>query len=188
MKDLTSFDVISTVKNSFRDISKQIIINIDNKTKINFDDSNENVIKLKEPTSITLKKCLIDELGFSNLKESGFEPNYNIYKKDSKLIIRIEAPGNCNIKSNIEYSGDLTVIKLIGEKQKDKEPKELENNIFNSREFGEFSLDILLKTEEFLIKNGKPSFEKKNGLLMLSYDLDEKKDFGSFEQPSNDMV
>jgi len=45
-----------------------------------------------------------------------------------------------------------------------------------------------LKTEELLIKNEKPGFLKKNGLYILSYDLDEKKDFGSFEQSSNDMV
>ena len=187
VKDLSSFDVISTVKNSFKEISKNIIIN--QGKNIIFDNSDPDVIKLKEPENIVLKKCLIDELGFSNLKANGFEPNYNYYIKDNKkLIVRVEAPGNCNIKSNIDYNGDLTLIKLSGEKQKDMEPKEIEDNSFNSREFGDFSLEIFLKTEELLIKNEKPDYLKKNGLYILSYNLDEKKDFEAFEQSSTDMV
>ena len=186
VKDLTSFDVISTIKNSFRDISKQIIINKEN--EIVFDSLDPNVIKLKKPKKIVFKKYLINELCFSNLKKSGFKPNYNYYIKDNKLIVRVEAPGNCDIKCNIDYTGNNTIINLSGEKKKDMEPNKIEDNIFISREFGNFSLDIFLENENFLIKNCKPSYEKKNGIFILSYELDEKNDFASFEQSSNDIV
>ena len=87
-------------------------------------------------------------MGFSNLKGDGFEPTYNYYKKDDKLIIRVETPGNCNLESRCENIGEYTVIKISGNKIKDIEPKELKENIFNSREIGDFSLDIPLKSEE----------------------------------------
>ena len=143
VKDLVSFDVVSTVKKRFKEISKEII----EKTEQNivFDNSDPNCIKLKKPEKIILKRCLIDELGFSNLKANGFEPNYNYYKKDNnKLIVRVEAPGNCTISSSIDYNGEYTIIRLNGNKSQDIEPEKITDNIFNSRELGEYSLDIFL--------------------------------------------
>ena len=62
------------------------------------------MIKLKKGKEIILKKCLIDELGFSNFKANGFEPTYNIFKnkENTKLIVRVELPGNCSIVSESE--------------------------------------------------------------------------------------
>ena len=82
-------------------------------------------------------------------------------------MVRIEALGNCNIESSIEYSGEYTIIKLTGEKKQDREPIKIEDNLFSSREIGKFSLDIPLKAESFLIKNEKPKCEQKNGLIIL---------------------
>ena len=81
---------------------------------------------MKCPQKIVLKRCMIDELGFSNLKGNGFEPNFNYYKKDDKIIIRVEAPGNSTISSKVEYSGEYTVIRLSGKKKPDKDPKNKE--------------------------------------------------------------
>ena len=170
--DLKPFDVIETVKERFIEISKEILEKKDKPLNLNdFDNSDKNLIKLKEG-NIVLKKCLIDELGFSNLKTNGFEPAYNVYKKDDKIKIRLEGPGNCNLKSSIEYSGEYTIIRLNGIKKKDKEPEKLEDNLFNSREFGLFSLDIPLKTEEYLIKNEEPSVDAKKGVMIIEYKLD----------------
>ena len=116
----------------------------------------------------------MDELGFSNFKANGFEPKYNYYKKDDQIVIRVELPGNCNIESNIEYAGIYTIIKLNGIKKKDKEPKELEQNIFNTRKNGKFSLYIYLKTEEYLLKNDQPKIDYKSGIFILSYNLRDK--------------
>ena len=142
-----------------------------------FDNSNnldKKSIKLYQPENIILKLCPIDELGFSNFKSNEFEPNYNYYIKDDQIIVRVEAPGNTTIESSLEHIGEYTIIKLKGAKKKDKEPEELEQNIFNSREIGNFSLDIPLITEEYLIKNELPKIGKKNGIFILSFKLEEK--------------
>ena len=79
--NLTNFDVIETIKDNFVEISKDILEKTENPiTKESFENSNNNLIKLSDANGVTLKKCLIDELGFSNLKGNAFEPTYNCYK------------------------------------------------------------------------------------------------------------
>jgi HSP20 family molecular chaperone IbpA len=177
--DIDKFDVIKSVKERFIEKSKEIIELKDKEIKqIKLDDFEEqnNFIKLKNEQNITLKKCLIDELGFSNLKGNGFEPNYNYYKKDDNIIIRLEGPGNCNLIPSIDYAGEYTIIRLQGTKKKDKEPEKLEDNIHNTREFGDYILEIPLKTEDFIIINENPIIEEKKGVLEIKYKLDIKKE------------
>ena len=143
--------------------------------KNDFDNSDKNIIKLKDSYDVRLKKFLIDELGFSNLKANGFEPVYNYYRKGDKIIVRLEGPGNCQLKSDFGYSGEYTIIRINGNKKKDKEPEKLEDNLFNSRELGNFSLDIPLKTEDFLIKNENPIINEAKGVFIIEYNLDIKK-------------
>ena len=179
--DLKPFDVINTVKERFIEVSKDILEKTDNPFNIkDFDNNQNNLIKLKNHT-VTLKKCLIDELGFSNLKANGFEPVYNYYKKGDKVVIRVEAPGNSSIKSSVDSAGEYKIIRLTGNKKRDKEPAKLEENIFNSRESGNFSLDIPLKNEDFLIKNEPPTICEKKGVLILEFQLDHKKEDGGYE-------
>ena len=160
MTDLSSFDIIQSVKERFIEISKEIIERTHQEKQLSLTDfcdnevDNNKFIKLNDQHEITLKKCFIDELGFSNLKANGYEPTYNYYKEKKtnndnikeKIIIRVEAAGNSSIKSNVDYVGEYTIIRLNGNKEKDKTPEKIEDNIFNSREFGEFTLDIPLKT------------------------------------------
>ena len=187
--DIKPFDILETVKERFIDISNEIFEQLEKPlTKDNFDNSNEKLIKLKNPNKIILKKCLIDELGFSNLKTNGFEPVYNIYKKDDKLIIRVEASGNSNIKSEIFFSGEYTFIRLSGIKKKDKEPHNLRDNIFNSREFGNYTLNIPIKTSDFLLKNEEPSYVEKKGVLMMEYKLDEIRESKGYNMEEKDEI
>ena len=187
--DLNTFDVIETVKDKFIEISKEILEKIETPfQKSDFDDSEKNFIKLKNVKNIKLKKCLIDELGFSNLKTNSFEPNYNCYKKEDKIIIRVEVPGNCSIKTNTEHSGEYTLIRIEGVKRKDKEPEKPEDNLFNSRELGAFSFNIPLKTDEYLIKNEKPKIEEKKGLIIMQFQLDEKMTETDFGDNLNDDI
>jgi HSP20 family molecular chaperone IbpA len=170
------FDVINTLKERFIDMSKEMLEKIDEPIKMeNFDNTNEKMIKLNKPNNLMLKKCLIDELGFSNLRTNGFMPVYNYYKKDDSIIVRVEAPGNCSLKSSIINSGEYTIIRLEGNKKKDKEPAEFKDNIYCNREIGEFSLDIALKSNEYILKNAEPTLSEKKGVIMLQYKLDEKK-------------
>ena len=174
--DLKTFDVIETVKERFIESSKDFLEKMDKPLELGDFDKNDNkFIKLKNKKNVTLKKCLIDELGFSNLKANGFEPTYNYYKKDDKIIIRVEAPGNSSIKSSVDSVGEYKIIRLNGNKRKDKEPAKLEDNLFNSRESGFFSLDIPLKNEDFLIKNESPTYDEKKGVLIVEFKLEEKK-------------
>ena len=192
--DLKPFDVIETVKSRYIEASKDIIEkepiqNQENKDKEKdkekkniFDNKNEKLIKLKDEKDIILKKCLIDELGFSNLKANGFDPTYNYYRKDNKIIVRLEAPGNCKLNSSIEYSGEYTIIKIYGNKKKDKEPEKLEDNLFNSREIGDFSVDIPLKADDFTLENKEPNIRDMKGVIILEYNLIEKNKKTEYEE------
>jgi HSP20 family molecular chaperone IbpA len=172
--NLTNFDVIETIKDSFVEISKDILEKTENPiTKESFENSNNSIIKISSKTNgVTLKKCLIDELGFSNLKGNGFEPTYNCYKKGNKIIVRVEVSGNKELKASQEHNSSYNMIKVEGEKKKDKEPEKDEEVMFSNREFGKFSLDIPL-SPEFCIKNTRPIIEDKKGLVIIEFELEE---------------
>ena len=172
---LQPFDVIETIKERYIKVSKDIKEKTEKEERLNmdsFDNSDPNIIKLKDQNEIILKKCLIDELGFSNFKANGFEPMYNIYSKDDKIIVRVEAPGNCTLKSKIEIQGEYNVIKLTGEKMKDKEPENSDKNIFNLRENGKYVLEIPLKIGEYRLRSKAPIQDYKRGVYILEYDLE----------------
>ena len=183
--DLEPFDVLKTVKERFKIISKEILEKNEGKKNygyqndikkiedsIIFDDSNSNVIKLIKPETIKLKKCLIDELGFQNLKSNGYEPSYNCYRNGNKIIVRVEAPGESSLRTEFLRNEGYTFIRIIGNKQRDNEPSKIESNIYNTRESGEFLLDIPLKYEDFWLKYKEPLILNKNGIFTIIFDLE----------------
>ena len=189
MTNLKPFDVIQELKNSFIESSKDILEKIEQPiTKESFDNSNNRLIKLNNLKDVTLKKCLIDELGFSNLKANGFEPTYNCYKKDNKIILKIEASGNSIINSTQidEYNG-YKLIRVNGHKKMDKDPPKDEDIIFNTREFGNFLIDIPIKPD-YLIRNEDPKIYEKKGLIFIEFILDEKKKGGQYLLNEEDEV
>ena len=116
------------------------------------------------------------EKGFSFFKADNYEPKYNYFKyNENTLEIRLEVPGITICKVDHNIIGDETIIKVKGEKKKDSKPKELEDNLFNIREFSEFELNIPLKAEDFKISQEKP---KKlifaNGICIIQYELAQK--------------
>ena len=191
--DLQKFNVIESIEKKFVELSKEIIEKKEGELyKINDFKTEEEIIKNKKielikPQKLTLKRCLIDELGFSNLKSNGFEPNYNCYKNenDKKMIIRIEIPGNNDIDTKIDYIGEYTIIRIFGEKKLDKEPKSLNDNLHNSREFGNFDVEIPFKTQEFIIKN-PPKIYKKKGLVFCEYDYERNCDIPTYRNNKED--
>ena len=183
------FDVIETLKERFIDMSKEMFEKTEEIKPENFDNTDNKIIKLNKPTNITLKKCLIDELGFSNLRTNGFMPLYNYYRKGDKLIIRLEAPGNCSLQSSILYIGEYVTIRIEGNKKKDKEPEDVKNNIYNNREIGDFSLDIGLKATEYTLKNEDPKISDKKGVFVLEYTIeDNKKKVTEYKQNEEDEI
>ena len=175
---LEAFDVIETIKDRYIKLSKDIIEKSSEEKieKESFDNSNQQSIKLKDEKEIVLKKCLTDELGFSNLKANGFEPTYNLYKKDETIILRFESPGNTElVPPDIEFAGEYNIIKIKGEKKKDKEPANREDNIFNTRENGKFSFEVPLKTEDYLLNSSEePEIVQKKGVFIIIFKLAKK--------------
>jgi len=175
---LKAFDVIETIKDRYIKLSKDIIekTSEEKNDKEIFDESNQQSIKLKDEKEIVLKKCLTDELGFSNLKANGFEPTYNVYKKEDKIILRFESPGNTYLDPpEIEFAGEYNIIKIKGEKKKDKEPANREDNIFNTRENGKFSFEIPLKTEDYLLSSyEEPQIDPLYGVFIIEFKIAKK--------------
>jgi hypothetical protein len=174
--DYTNYDVIKTIEDRFIEVSKEIIEKSDGDDKITRDSFDRrcgpNLIKLKSDKEIKLKKCLIDEVGFSNLKPNGFEPKYNVFKKDEKIIIRVETPGNCTLTAERLSIGEYYIIRLIGKKEKDLVPEKLEDNIYNKREFGNFVLDIPFSARVYHISQKQPVFYKEKGVHYIEYELE----------------
>ena len=172
------FDVIEEVKAKFSEYSKRYL---EQKIEISDFNSNEDniqskIIKLKEKKDLSLKKCIIDEIGFQTFKGSGFEPQYNYFKNGNTLEIRVELPGNvAPIIGSPECLEENTVITIRGEKKRDKVPEKFEENIFNSRDFGNFNLEIQFKTEDYRINSTIKDKKLKQGILFLTYELDETK-------------
>ena len=174
--DYKPFDVIETIKDRFVELYEEIIEKADNNEKItknSLNASNTNFIKLNNKKEIILKQCLIDEVGFSNLKPNGFEPKYNLYNKDNKIIIKVECPGNGSIRSEMEPIGEYYMIKLSGEKNEDEDAEKfVDNNIsYNKREFGKFEFDIHLNAHKYKLSYEKPSIRKEKGMFIIEYKL-----------------
>ena len=136
-----------------------------------------------------MKRCFIDELGFSNFRSNGFNPCYNIYKKDNKIIIKLETPGNEKIESNLDFQGNCHVFTVKGQKKLDKEPENEEDNIYNNREFGEFIIEIPLKKSEYRLENEYPKNQRKEGITFIEYELSNKNTIhASFHLDTDDEI
>ena len=102
----------------------------------------------------------------------------------------MEAPGNTQLKAIYEEEGGYKFIKIIGKKKPDKEPKVLDgNNANNTREFGDFFLNIPLKLDaEILFKNTKPKIEEKKGVFIIEFTLEKKIEGGDFTLEEKDEI
>ena len=169
-----NYDIIQTIKERFIEKYDEIVEKGEKINMNSFENSNPNLIKLKNEKEITLKQCFIDELGFSNLKPNGFEPKYNIFNEDNKIKVRVEVPGNCTIQSEIEDGESFNIIKLTGKKFKDSKPEKIEDNIHNFREFGDFLLEIPVP-KIYHFSREDPDYKNEDGLYMFEYKLDKKK-------------
>jgi len=202
-----AFDVIKEIKSKISEYSRRYLEQKieSNEFRSDEDDLNEKLIKLKEEKELSLKECIIDEMGFQTFKMNGFEPQYNYFineikkekekenekenEKDKILEIRVELPGNVVPKIlPVKYMGENTIIGIEGEKKKDKAPKNIDDNIFNSRDFGKFFVEIQFKTEDYKIKTELKKSEVKKGILFLQYDIDPEKKEEKIELKEEDEI
>jgi hypothetical protein len=190
--DKESFDPIKCVKEYFSEISETILDNkinedeiIDNRD-INNEDGKNNAneitkIMLKDPNKkITLKKCLIDELGISNFQGNNFDAQYSYYITEKKIYVYVELPGKKekseddkeyeNVEVDLQTEGSFTIIKITGKKKHYCEhfTKEKIVHIQHKRQFGEFSIQVKLDK-----LNVDDDYQTKieNGCLLISFDI-----------------
>ena len=108
---------------------------------------------------------------------NGFEPKYEYYISDDKLIISLEMPGKFEkTKYAKESRGSYTYIKISGIKMNEKEDNlkknEQKENSFNNKEYGEFNTTI--KLENISLDSEKPKISKKDGITTFIFQI--KKD------------
>ena len=188
--DKESFDPIECVKTYFSEISPTILDSPNEKLELVY---NQDVISkegemnnrkeiskimLKEPNKpITLKKCLIDELG---IVQGNFNVQYSYYITDKKVFVYVELPGKSpESDKDIEYEdvevdavpeGSFYVIKITGKKKHcyEKIINTSATNQIIKRQFGEFV--ILIKLDKI---NLDEIYEHKieNGCLILEFNI-----------------
>ena len=178
LTDLKPFDIINSLKDRFVNISKDYFETpiLKNEFMKNEDMLEKKIMKLNKDenqiNNIQLKSCLIDELGFSNFKGNGFIPKYNYFEKGDNICVRIEVPGNYTLNcGNLKYRGEYTIIPIQGEKITDKIPSKVEENLYTTREFGKFEVNIYLQTEKYKIKDEKVDPVTKNGVAVFNFPL-----------------
>ena len=173
------FDVFQKVKERFIKTSPNFITN---KISENNFDSNEEIINnkimklnLEKEEKINIKECYKNELGMTFFKSNNFIPKYNYFLADNNTLeIRLEAPGNPNFTVSWSIEKEYTIITIKGKKENDVKPKKFDDNIFCNREFGEFELNIPLKTENFQISKNEPKegYPKLlNGVIIIQYEI-----------------
>ena len=165
------------VKKNFTSLSN-IILNVDIE-KAKFNESKKIIedkkMELDFKDNLLLKNCYTDELGFFIFKSNNVDIKYNYFKPDEKTLeIRLEIPGNVKCAFSHKIIGDETIITVRGRKMPDKYPESPRDNMFNLREFTDFELNIPLKVEDFVLKEGKTKegYPKIiNGICIVQYEL-----------------
>jgi HSP20 family molecular chaperone IbpA len=172
------FDIVQTVKDRFKLVAKDIFEDLQG--EIEFENT-ENLIKLKMVgnKSLSLKQIFINEIGLQNMI-NGYEPGYDYYKTDKEIVVKIEAPGKCEIKSDINSISGFLVIKITGSKE-----KENQNYPCGGRKFGKFTLEIPIKQENFWLKNQQPKITKEDGIFTISYEIQDPNFGGTYSIQKN---
>ena len=188
------FPIIEDVKNQFIENSSKLLEN-PIKSQEEFEkpkEGEEEIIKLKleKDKKLEFKRCLIDELGFSNFYGAYFEPKYAYFKtsvnEKAYLCVQLEVPGECKMK---RFQADVFegnwIIEIQGEKllkannEKDKNEKNENDDIMlGNREKGSFLLNIKLKAEDYPLAEKAPDRTmtiKDKGLLSYFLKLVEEK-------------
>jgi hypothetical protein len=158
------FPIIEDVKKQFMDNSEKLMVK-QIETTDEFDKS-ETEIKLKNQDEngnerkLEFKRCLIDELGFSNFYGSSFEPKYGYFKttieKKPYVCIEVEIPGETKVSCRAKMYDKNWNVKVSGKKLLGDSKTEDDKTAYSQREEGEFSTIIKLNAEEFQLKENKP--------------------------------
>ena len=106
------------------------------------------------------------------MKSNGFEPHYSYYITENTIVINVEIPGIFTLQSSSQTIGEYNTIKILGTKINDLNKTVGNNLINNGREFGDFSLEIPLRLEGYVIKNENPTFVRNDGVISVIYKIE----------------
>ena len=125
----------------------------------------------KDSKKLTPKACISDELGFNIYRSNGYEPPYNYYIEDDKiLVVNMEIPGNVKI-DDAYASLDSREIIVEGNKY---DISDKIKSLKNTRKFGQFNLHIpfgnLNISDEFRIEE-ENNEENRNGIYVVKFRL-----------------
>jgi hypothetical protein len=125
VKKRQKFSIINECKKFLKDLSEEIIEEKINENSISVEeiDDNNDKIYIKNQENITLKKFVIDEMGYT-LNDKGSLPKYSYYVKDDKFHIFIDLPGGGKIKNSVEPIQGFYLFTFEGIQYGDKEIEE----------------------------------------------------------------
>ena len=156
-----------------------------------------DIVFLKIKNNTRLKKCLINELGFSSFYGALYSPNYVCYledekenEKEKKFVIEINLCGKEKEsftldnpkREEINEEGHKTVISITGSK-KIREFKNFEKLECSTIDEGNFRIDIILDMNKYKFKpKAKVIKKKKKGIVKYIYSLlNDDNDKNNFE-------
>ena len=205
IKTRQKFSIIEDCKKFLIRISEEIMEENLNESKLKIiEGEKEDKIILDNCKNITLKKFIVDEMGYTLNNDSSL-PKYSYYIKENEkdedknkyLYINIELPGGGEIEKNIIiipgfflfiFSGEKYGDKVIEEDKKNEKSKLLMKK--NTRKYNKFKLEIKIpntsiqlkmeKDEELedlgdLSNDGKGVYTFKYKVILINQKIEKKK-------------
>ena len=134
--------------------------------------------KEEDQKRLVFKRCLVDELGFSNFYGANFDPKYAYFKtiidKKPYVCIQVEIPGEAKVTCRAKMFEQTWNVTVKGNKMLKMNESEDKHTSFSKREEGDFNLLIKLNVEDFQLKENKPDKNKttkENGLYSYYFPL-----------------
>ncbi len=199
IKNREKFSIIDDCKNFLVKISEEIMEENPRLEKlITVEEEKYDRIVLKDMSKITLKKFVVDEMGYT-LNNDSNSPKYSYYIniEENILYINIELPGGGSIQPFLEVVSGYYIFIFEGEKKGDiaiEEDKKNEKNKLimkkNLRKSNKFKLEIkipnsviqitLEKGEELadagdFVDNGKGVYTFKYNVVILNQKTEKNK-------------
>ena len=183
-KERQQFPVIEECQKFLIELSEEILEeNIKDKIGVERKDENIDRIYIKELDKITLKKFVVDEMGYA-LNNEGNLPKYSHYVKDNLFHIFIELPGGGKIDNKVEIFQGYYLFAFEGIKNGDneiekdnneKQPKLL--NKKSTRKKDKFKLGIRIPNTAFQLTDLKPADKPKfdKGVIEYFYKINDSK-------------
>ena len=195
--DKQPFDVINSIIDTFCSVSESILEQPLKKEEDLIKEDLKTIKLNNTQKEIKLKRCLIDEIGFSNFLSNGFEPKYDYYiteeedeenkensqKKINKFLnINVELPGDYKDTKIQKKKGKYyKYINIRGNKLKNEDVlKKIDKNesSFNNREYGEFNINI--KLDDIELESTNAEKKNNNGIYTFRYKLKTNEDAEEF--------